>query len=138
MADPRATRSGEVPVSPVQARAVAGPTTATRIEEVTATSWRCSDDAARAGGAAASGSEVEASGASRCPGAPAVEPIPTSASRYGVSTSTVRAEVSTSQVDSPATIRRAVASRAAASPGTVRVTATRSTWDPARSSAEAM
>ena len=81
---------------------------------------------------------MEASGASRCPGAPAVEPIPTSASRYGVSTSTVRAEVSTSQAASPATIRRAVTSQTAVSPGTVRVTAARSTWDPARSSVEAI
>ena len=48
----------------------------------------------------------------------------------------VRAEVSTSQAASPAAIRRAVASRATASPGTVRVTAARSTSAPARSSAE--
>ena len=61
-----------------------------------------------------------------------------SASRYGASASTVRAEVSTSQAALPATILRAVASSAAASPGTVRVTAARSTRAPARSSAEAI
>ena len=50
----------------------------------------------------------------------------------------VRAEVSTSQAASPAAIRRAVASRATASPGTVCVTAARSISAPARSSAEAI
>ncbi len=126
-ADPRATRSGEEPVSSVQARAVAGPTTATRIGGVVGV-W---------GGAVRYGL-LGAVGSGWGAWPPVTGPTPASASRYGASASTVRAEVSTSQAASPAMILRAVASSVAASPGTVRVTAARSTLAPARSSAEAM
>ena len=132
-ADPRATRSGEAPVSPLQVFAVAGPTTATRIGGIVALGWCCS------GGVVGVPWWVpEMSGSWWGAWPPVTGPTPASASRYGASASTVRAEVSTSQAASPAMILRAVASSVAASPGTVRVTAARSTLAPARSSAEAM
>ena len=170
-ADPRATRSGEAPVSPLQAFAVAGPTTATRIGGMVALGWCCSGGvvgvswwvpevsgswwgawsavagpttATRIGGVVGVWGGAVRYGLLGAVGSgwgawpPVTGPTPASASRYGASASTVRAEVSTSQAASPAMILRAVASSVAASPGTVRVTAARSTLAPARSSAEAM